>query len=245
MEAAEKIQNLMKISKLSEITGVARDAIHFYIKEGLLPKPFKTKKNMAYYDQTYVERIKLIKEFQNKRFLPLNVIKQILSEAEDNIGMDEIQTILEIDGKLFKNMESTPDFTPLTIPDLVKRTGLEAEEIEKLKAMGGLVPEEDCDEEVFGEDAIRTVEIWAKLRQNGFTEERGFSVETLKMYKELIDILVSREVRIFANRVTGKIPEDEALTMAEIGIPLLNSLIGLLRKQSIVRVVREYAPGEE
>ena len=43
-------QNLMKISKLSEITGVARDAIHFYVREGLLPAPVKTKKNMAYYD---------------------------------------------------------------------------------------------------------------------------------------------------------------------------------------------------
>jgi len=245
MSAVAKAKNLMKISKLSEITGVARDAIHFYIKEGLLPKPIKTKKNMAYYDKTYVERIKLIKELQNKRFLPLQVIKQILSDSEDSIGMDEIKTILELDGKLFRNMESSPDFKPMTIDELSERTGLLAEEIEKLRALGVLAPEEDVDEEVFGEDAIRIVEVWAKLRESGFTEERGFSVEIIEMYREIIDVLAKREIQIFANKVTGKISEDEAATMAEIAIPLLNSLIGLLRKQSIVRAVREYSPGEE
>lgn len=243
MAKAAKIQNRMKISELSEITGVARDAIHFYIREGLLPKPVKTKKNMAYYDQSYVDRIKFIKELQNKRFLPLNVIKQILSDSEDSIGMDEIQTILELDGKLFKNMETSPDFKALPIEELVGRFALPKEEIEKLKTSGLIVPEEDG--EVFGEDAIRIVEIWAKLRQSGFTEERGFSVETLEMYKEIVDVLAKRELRVFANKVTGKVSEDEAATMAEIAIPLLNSLIGLLRKQSIVRVVREYGPGEE
>lgn len=242
MAKAAKIQNRMKISELSEITGVARDAIHFYIREGLLPKPVKTKKNMAYYDQSYVDRIKFIKELQNKRFLPLNVIKQILSDSEDSIGMDEIQTILELDGKLFKNMETSPDFKALPIEELVGRFALPKEEIEKLKTSGLIVPEEDG--EVFGEDAIRIVEIWAKLRQSGFTEERGFSVETLEMYKEIVDVLAKRELRVFANKVTGKVSEDEAATMAEVAIPLLNSLIGLLRKQSIVRVVREYGPGE-
>ena len=245
MKAAESPQNLMKISKLAEITGVARDSSHYYIREGLLPEPVRTKKNMAYYDESYVERIKLIKELQNKRFLPLHVIKQILSEAEDNIGMDEIQTILELDGKLFKNMESAPDFKPMTIAELSERTGLLTEEIEKLKALGVLFPEEDSDEGVFGEDAIRIVEVWAKLRQSGFTEERGFSVEIIEMYREIIDVLAKREIRIFANKVTGKVSEDEAATMAEVAIPLLNSLIGLLRKQSIVRAVREYGPGEE
>jgi DNA-binding transcriptional MerR regulator len=62
MSARANSKKLLKISKLSELTGVARDAIHFYIKEGILPKPIKTKKNMAYYDEGYVEKIKLIKK---------------------------------------------------------------------------------------------------------------------------------------------------------------------------------------
>lgn len=242
MTATTITQNLMKISKLSELTGVARDAIHFYVRGGLLPAPVKTKKNMAYYDESYVDRINLIKELQTKRFLPLSVIKQILSESEGKIGIDEIKTILELDGKLFKNMEASPEFKPMPLEELVGRTGLSVEDIEKLKTLGVLVPKDRSGKEVFEEDSIRIAETWTKLRNIGFTEERGFSADVLQMYKDLIDVLVKKEIQIFAKEVTGKVPEDEALRMAEMGIPLLNTLIGLLRKQAMVRIIREYGP---
>jgi DNA-binding transcriptional MerR regulator len=242
MPATAITQNLMKISKLSEITGVARDAIRFYIREGLLPSPIKTKKNMAYYDESYVERIKLIKELQTKRFLPLSVIKQILTESEGKIGVDEIKTILELDGRLFRDIAATPEFEPMSLDELVGRTGLSVEEIEQLKTIGVLVLENKSGKEVFGEDSIRIAETWAKLRQIGFTEERGFSADLIKVHKDLIDVLVKKEIRIFVKRVTGRIPEDEAARMAEIGIQLLNTMMGLLRKQSMVRIIREYGP---
>ena len=242
MAATTITKNLMKMSKLSEITGVARDAIHFYVREGLLPAPLKTKKNMAYYDESYVERIKLIKELQTKRFLPLSVIKQILSESEANIGLDEIKTILELDGKLFQNMEASPEFKPMSLRELVGRTGLSVEEIEQLKTLGALVPKDSTGKEVFEEDSIRIAETWAKLREAGFTDERGFSADLIQMYRDLIDVLVNKEIRIFAKQITGSVPEDEALKMAETGIPLLNTLICLLRKQAMVRVIREYGP---
>ena len=242
MTATAITQNLMKISKLSEITGVARDAIRFYIREGLLPAPVKTKKNMAYYDESYVERIKLIKELQRKRFLPLSVIKQILTESEGKIGVDEIKTILELDGRLFRNMEASPEFKPMSLEELVGRTGVSVEEIEKLKTLGVLVPKDSSGKEVIEEDSIRIAETWAKLREAGFTEERGFSADIIKVHKNLMDILVKKEIRIFAKRVTGRVPEDEAVRMAETGIQLLNTLIGLLRKQSMVRIIREYGP---
>ncbi len=242
MTAATIPQNLMKISKLSEITGVARDAIHFYVREGLLPAPLKTKKNMAYYDESYVERIKLIKELQTKRFLPLSVIKQILSESEGKIDVDEIKTITELDGKLFQNMEASPEFKPLTLQELVSRTRLSVEEVKEMKALGVLSPGERSGEEAFGEDDIRIAETWSKIREAGFTEERGFSINLLQMYRDLIDVLVKKELRIFAMEVTGKLPENEALRMAETVIPLINTLIGLMRKQAVVRIIREYGP---
>ena len=64
-------RELLKIAELSEITGVPKDSIRYYVKEGLLPRPRKTSRNMAYYDYaTFVPRIKLIKELQERRFLP-------------------------------------------------------------------------------------------------------------------------------------------------------------------------------
>ncbi len=238
--AAAIAKNLMKISKLSEITGVARDAIHYYIREGLLPKPVKTKKNMAYYDHTYIKRLRFIKELQNKRFLPLQVIKQILTESEGNIGADEIKTILELDGKLFKNMKSRPDLKPLTFNELVDRFGLPGEEIKKLIELGIISPENNSGDEVFGEDCIRIVEIWSKIRQIGFTEKLGFSVDLLQIYKDLIEVLVKKEAQIFATRLTGNVDSEESVKMAEAAIHLTNNFIGLLRKRTILKLVRDY-----
>ena len=189
-----------------------------------------------------MERIKLIKELQTKRFLPLSVIKQILTESEGKIGVDEIKTIMELDGKLFQNMQASPEFKPLTLEELCSRTGLSVKEVKEMKALGILGPEKISGEETIGEDAIRIAETWTKLRQAGFTDERGFSVDLLEMYKGLIDVLVKKEIQILAKRITGRVPEDEARRMVEAGIPLVNTLIGLMRKQAMLRVIREYGP---
>ena len=59
--------------------GVGRETIRFYIREGLLPEPERPGRNVAWYDESFVERIALIKELQQKRFLPLQVIKAIVA----------------------------------------------------------------------------------------------------------------------------------------------------------------------
>src|SRR5262245_23196947 len=69
----------MRIGELAERTGISRETIHFYLREGLLPRPRKAGRNMAFYEDTHVERLLLIKRLQNERFLPLARIKQLLS----------------------------------------------------------------------------------------------------------------------------------------------------------------------
>ena len=55
-----------------------------------------------------------------------------------------------------------------------------------------------------GEDDIRIVEIWSKLRRTGFTEKRGFSIDLIAIYRDLIDVLVRKEMQVFATRLAGK-----------------------------------------
>ncbi|MFN8578319.1 MAG: MerR family transcriptional regulator [Candidatus Sericytochromatia bacterium] len=78
-----KEESLFRIKQLIEKTGVSRETIHFYLTEGLLPEPNKKTKNMSWYSQEHIERLNLIKELQEKQFLPLKVIKAILTNAED------------------------------------------------------------------------------------------------------------------------------------------------------------------
>ena len=68
----------LKISELSERSGVPVATIRHYLREGLLPEPVKTSRNMAYYPPEFIDRIRLIKQLQEERFMPLKVLRELL-----------------------------------------------------------------------------------------------------------------------------------------------------------------------
>ena len=72
--------------ELAEAAGVSAGTIKHYLREGLLPEPVKTSRNMAWYPREFVERVKLIKQLQEERFLPLKVIKEVLEHGGDARG---------------------------------------------------------------------------------------------------------------------------------------------------------------
>ncbi len=67
---------LLKMSELAEASGVSAGTIKHYLREGLLPEPVKTSRNMAYYPPDFVDRIRLIKQLQEERFMPLKAIRK-------------------------------------------------------------------------------------------------------------------------------------------------------------------------
>jgi len=73
---------LLRMRELAEASGVPAPTIKHYLREGLLPEPVKTSRNMAYYPPEFVDRIKLIKQLQEERFLPLKAIKDVLEAQE-------------------------------------------------------------------------------------------------------------------------------------------------------------------
>src|SRR5260370_39729318 len=73
---------LVKMAELAKRSGGPGPTIKHYIREGLLPGPeVRTSKNMAYYDARMAARIRVIKELQAGRFLPLRVIAELLEPA--------------------------------------------------------------------------------------------------------------------------------------------------------------------
>ena len=61
-----KHQRLYRIAEIEQITGIPRRRIHFYIQSGLLNKPLKTGKTMAYYDESHIEQLQLIKRARQR-----------------------------------------------------------------------------------------------------------------------------------------------------------------------------------
>ena len=92
-------RRLLKIGELERLSGVPRYTIHSYVRNGLLEKPVKTGKTMAYYNESHLERLKKIQEFKGSSRLPLSFLKKALSEGaevtQDNSGRNRTQQTSE------------------------------------------------------------------------------------------------------------------------------------------------------
>ena len=64
MNANAKTQNeeMLRMGELARASGVSAATIKHYLREGLLPEPMKTSRNMAYYPADFVDRIRMIKQ---------------------------------------------------------------------------------------------------------------------------------------------------------------------------------------
>ena len=73
---------LLRMRELAAASGVSPGTIKHYLREGLLPEPVRTSRNMAYYPPEFVDRIRTIKRLQEERFMPLRLIREVLEQAD-------------------------------------------------------------------------------------------------------------------------------------------------------------------
>lgn len=95
----------MRMGELARASGVSRDTIHYYLREGLLPKPLKSGKTVAYYDEAHLERLRLIRRFRDEKYLPVAVIRRLLEsgpKAQDR-DLDTLADVLSIDPALSRS----------------------------------------------------------------------------------------------------------------------------------------------
>jgi len=103
----------LRMSELAEASGVSTGTIKHYLREGLLPEPVRTSRNMAYYPPDFVERIRLIKRLQEERFLPLRLIKGVLEDAErPRIPRAEVAQRFDMPGNVLDRLEEIGVLSP-------------------------------------------------------------------------------------------------------------------------------------
>jgi AcrR family transcriptional regulator len=84
-----KHQRLYRIAEIEKITDVPRRRIHFYIQSGLLNKPLKTGKTMAYYDDSHIRQLEVIKKARQRGeslFSVKDLVKDIPPVSERKVS---------------------------------------------------------------------------------------------------------------------------------------------------------------
>ena len=215
---------VFKMRDLCERTGLDRQTIHFYIQQGLVPEGQKTGRNMAYYSEEHLERIRLVRELAHQRFLPLKAIRALLDGEEEAFSPEQRAIMSEVRTRVRSALRPTRATPFVSASAVAARTGCSVSEILELGEAGLLTSRgEAANEEVLEED-VWVVEAWVRLRAAGFDPALGFSPGDLAVYGEAMKSLVRLEARMFATRV-GRLDPDEAGRLLDRGLPLINEFI--------------------
>lgn len=232
--APESGRAALRMKDLCERTGLQRQAIHFYIKEGLLPPGHKSSRNMAWYGEEHVARLMLIKRLQHERFLPLYAIKAVLDEQDGELSPDQQAFIRELKRHAWPALSGEARVERVALTALCQTHGVTEAEAEALDRMG-LAPIVEVD----GARFVGALDTWvyetlAELRAAGFTAEAGFSVDELSLYEEAISTLFEREKELLASRLT-RFRADTAAVMVERVMPLVHRFLERYHEAKIRR----------
>src|SRR5580765_2218052 len=126
--------DLLRIGELAEASGVPVPTIKHYLREGLLPEPVKTSRNMAYYPPEFVDRIKLIKQLQEERFMPLKAIKSVLEDDPERA-----RALVELEDRIL-NRALAGERTRTSASDVRERYGVPKEVLDRLEKLEVLSP---------------------------------------------------------------------------------------------------------
>lgn len=96
VSSVEQSSKGMRMAELCAQSGVARETIHFYLREGLLPRPEKGGRTVAYYGEPHLERLRLIRHLREDKYLPIAVIRRLLDSAAAERDLDVLADVLHI-----------------------------------------------------------------------------------------------------------------------------------------------------
>jgi DNA-binding transcriptional MerR regulator len=219
-------EKLLKMSGLVEASGVPAPTIKHYLREGLLPEPVKTSRNMAWYRPETVERIRLIKRLQEERFMPLKAIRALFEEDPS-----QAEAMLEVEDRILERALARE--RTRTSPAEVKRYGVPKKALDRLAEIGILTP----NSRGYSPSDVTIIEAMSRFRAGGYDEQIGFTVYDTLRYKHALEALVKEEVDVLMERLEGEMPPARAVELIEAGAEPLKDLIAALHTKLLVEEV--------
>jgi DNA-binding transcriptional MerR regulator len=219
------------MKELAEASGVSAGTIKHYLREGLLGEEagiVKTSRNMAYYPPELVQRIRLIKQLQEERFMPLKVIKAMLDEDPERA-----RTLVELEDRILERAQAG-ERKRVSAAELRRRCNIPQEVLDRLAELEVLTP----NSRGYGPRDVEIVEAISRFRAGGYDERIGFTVYDTLRYKHALEELVKEEIEVLMNRLAGELEPDRAAELIAAGSEPLNQLMAALHQKALVAELR-------
>jgi len=208
----------VKISKLAECTRVRKETIHYYIREGVLRKPRKTRKNVADYNESYVNQIRIIKGLQDNYFLPLSVIKKIIKQHKKQSLSD--QSSFQFASEYFRPLDRlfTNEVTGREV--FRKATGLSRKWLAKMEEWGVITAEVHDEQPVYSQDDVILGKLIVDMDRIGFGPKDGCDPEDIRRISDFVREYVQSSQKEYyqsnLQRLTSKELTDKGNKFTEI-----------------------------
>jgi DNA-binding transcriptional MerR regulator len=220
-------KELLRISELAERSGVPAATIRHYVREGLLPEPVRTSRNMAYYPPEFVERIRLIKQLQEERFMPLRVIRELLEH--ESAEPERLRAMIELEDRILERA-LVGERERVPAEEVQERYEVPAEVLARLAELEVI----GTGERGYSPSDVGIIEAISRFRAGGYDERLGFTVYDTLRYVNALRPLVAEEANVLRRRLAGDVEPDRALEIIEAGVDPLNDLIAALHTKLLV-----------
>jgi DNA-binding transcriptional MerR regulator len=235
--------------ELERKTGFSRATILFYIKEGLLPEPQKTARNMAYYDYRFVARLKLIRELKDRHNYSLSQIKELIHETPLDLSVAGL--LLDVRDSIFHQIVKLDTDPPVTWAQLEEETGLDEGTLNYLRDSKMIYPlaksEKNGDDDqplyhvnnvIIGQLIKLMIEMGVPL---GVMSNEGMDIPRIW---DGIQHMAQTEIDAFKKYVSepgvaANTDPDEVWLNTKTGLELTHSLMALLHLNTLYRLIGE------
>jgi DNA-binding transcriptional MerR regulator len=219
---------MLKMSELAERSGVSAGTIKHYLREGVLGGEegvVRTSRNMAYYPPEFVERVQLVKRLQEDRFMPLRVIRELISSDPERAAR-----LIEVEDRILERAVAASDLARLSRKQVRETYGLPANVLARLEEIGVLTPTSRG----YDTDDVSIIEAISRFRAGGYEQTLGFTVYDTLRYREALAPLVADEVNVLVSRLAAQVDVDRAVEIIESGVEPLRDLIGAMHSKMLI-----------
>ena len=234
----------MRIDDLGKRAGVPTRTIRYYTQQGLLHPP-RLQGRVGFYDDRHLDRLRLIKELQEKRFLPLSVIKSVMRHFEAGENLETMLAPLDI---LYQPRWDVTERTDFTRAQLAKEAGVGESVVEAAEEMGFLFPTGTGRERRYTQDDVQMLDVANRWLDLGIPSNLG------RLYRDSLERISKMQVEAFNRSVVAPLtkehlgPEEtreRLLSGFEAMASVFNELVALLHRKVLQKVVETHAADEE
>ena len=221
----------LKMSELAERSGVSAGTIKHYLREGLLGSDddvLRTSRNMAYYPEQYVERIKLIKRLQEQRFMPLRVIREVMADDPERAAR-----VIEVEDRILERAIEAGESRRVSRATVHATYDVPRNVLARLEELEVLTP----NSRGYDADDVAIIEAISRFRAGGYEEAIGFTVYDTLRYREALGPLVKEEVRVLLDRLE-ELDVERAVEIISAGTEPLRELIGAMHSKLLLAELR-------